>query len=269
LGGVWAEENCYEGLKTNNLHGTYEFTDFPMDDKYNVREGQHIPGAVLHKYFNDFADHFDLRKRIKFNTQVLTVEKLDKGWKVTTVCEKAQSVIYECDKLIIGSGLASSPNPVRIPGQEDFGKPIFNHSRLQDLGYQMAYDPDVKSVTVVGASKTGYDAVHLMASHGKKVNWVIRESGGGGVWMAHPWVKMGRLGDFRLEHLATMRFFCWLSPCIWGDADGFGYIRSALHKTRLGRYIVHNFWENMRNDIVETNGYRKESVLEHLEPQER
>ncbi|KAJ5438132.1 uncharacterized protein N7458_009130 [Penicillium daleae] len=29
IGGVWSEENCYEGLKTNNLGGTYEFTDFP------------------------------------------------------------------------------------------------------------------------------------------------------------------------------------------------------------------------------------------------
>lgn len=29
--GVWAKEKLYPGLVTNNLLGTYEYTDFPMD----------------------------------------------------------------------------------------------------------------------------------------------------------------------------------------------------------------------------------------------
>ncbi|KAL4778778.1 hypothetical protein BJX76DRAFT_365950 [Aspergillus varians] len=272
LGGVWAEENCYEGLKTNNLLGTYEFTDFPMDTTtYGVREGEHIPGFVLHKYFNDFADHFDLRRRIRFNTTVLEVEKVDGGWKIL-VTETAQQqeetqVIYTCDKLIISSGLASNANPISIPGKEDFGRPVLNHSELRDRAAALAEDPNVKSVTVVGASKTGYDAVFLMAAHGKKVEWVIRESGGGAVWMAEPWVDLGGL-KVRLEHMATMRFFSWFSPCTWGNADGFGWIRSALHRTRLGRFLVNQFWEKIRSDVIETNGYRREEALKHLEPDE-
>ena len=30
IGGVWAKERLYPGLKTNNMIGTYEFSDFPM-----------------------------------------------------------------------------------------------------------------------------------------------------------------------------------------------------------------------------------------------
>ncbi|KAL5356281.1 hypothetical protein BJX96DRAFT_186233 [Aspergillus floccosus] len=242
LGGVWAEENCYEGLKTNNLGGTYEFSDFPMGEKYGVNEDGHIPGYTLHRYLNDFADHFGLRRRMHFNTRILEAEKLDNGWRLyaETVTEAGnpRSIQYTCDKLIVSSGLSSTPNSVNIKGKEDFNRPIIDHTQLRSEGARIAQDPAVKSVTVVGASKTGYDVVHLMASNGKKVDWIIRESGGGGVWMTSPWVPFAG-AITKLELLATMRYFTWFSPCIWGSFDGFSWIRRALHQTRIGRCL---FW---------------------------
>ncbi|KAI9376131.1 FAD/NAD(P)-binding domain-containing protein [Aspergillus egyptiacus] len=269
LGGVWSEENCYEGLKTNNLGGFYEFTDFPMGEKYGVKEDGHIPGYTLHRYLNDFAGDFDLRRRIRFNTRVTSAEKLDHGWRLCaestdTECSRIQFI---CEKLIVSSGLASTPNPVKITGKEDFGRPVINHTQLRTEGARIAEDPNVKTVTVVGASKTGYDVVHLMASHGKKVDWIIRKSGGGGVWMTSPWVPFaGSLT--KLELLATMRFFTWFSPCVWGDFDGFSWIRRLLHGTRLGRWLVHHFWEKTRMDVIHANGYRREKCLKYLEPHE-
>lgn len=269
MGGVWSEENCYEGLKTNNLGGTYEFTDFPMGEKYGIKEDNHIPGHVLHRYFNDFAHHFDLYRRIHFGIDVLQVEKLDQGWNLTTATTSpGQTIIYTCEKLIMCTGLSSTPNPVQIQGVENFERPVINHSQLREQGAQIAQDPNVKNVTVVGASKTGYDVVHLMASNGKKVNWIIRESGGGGVWMSSPWAKFAGVKT-KLELLVTMRFFTWFSPCIFGDFDGFSWIRKALHQTRLGRYFVDRFWEGIRLDVIDQNAYRKEECLAHLEPLER
>ncbi|KAJ5397846.1 hypothetical protein N7509_005959 [Penicillium cosmopolitanum] len=268
LGGVWSEENCYEGLKTNNLGGTYEFTDFPMGEKYDVKEDRHIPGAALHSYLNDFADKFDIRRRISFNTQVLEIEKLGQGWRLTTqTSDSSSSIMYTCDKLIISSGLSSTPNPVNIRGIDEFERPVINHAQLRGKGERIAHDPNVNTVTVMGASKTGYDVVHMMASNHKKVHWVIRESGGGGVWMASPWAKFAGVKT-KLELLATTRFFTWFSPCIFGDFDGFSWIRKILHQTRLGRYFVHRFWENIRADIIYLNGYRKEECLRYLEPLE-
>lgn len=240
-----------------------------MGERYGIKEDGHIAGSVLHKYFNDFADHFDLRRRIRFNTVVLEVEKLDNGWKLYTEgTDGFAPVVYTCQKLIVSSGLSSSPNPINIRGAEDFDRPLINHTQLRSEGAKIAQDPNVDSVTVVGASKTGYDVVHLMASNGKKVDWVIRESGGGGVWMTSPWAPFA--GSItKLEFLATMRFFTWFSPCIFGDFDGFSWIRGALHQTRLGRWFVHKFWEGIRMDVIDANGYRKEECLKHLEPLER
>lgn len=240
-----------------------------MGEKYGVKEDQHISGSILHSYLNDFVDHFDLRRRIRFNTQVLEIEKLDQGWRLSIgTTDSPLGIVYICDKIIICSGLSSTPNPVNIRGSNEFGKPIINHSQLREEGARIAYDPNIETVTIVGASKTGYDVVQMMASNKKKVNWVIRESGGGGVWMASPWAKFAGVKT-KLEFLATTRFFTWFSPCVFGDFDGFSWVRKALHQTRLGRYVVHKFWEGIRMDVIDSNGYRKEECLQYLEPLER
>ncbi|KAK5297858.1 hypothetical protein LTR99_008261 [Exophiala xenobiotica] len=151
---------------------------------------------------------------------------------------------------------------------EDFGRPVLNHGQMTVEADLLANDAGAQLITVVGASKTGYDAVHLFASQGKKVDWIVRESGGGGVWMSLPCVMMGPWRVL-LEHTATMRFMSWFSPCIWGDYDGYGFLRRLLHGTWLGRLIVHNLWEKIRWDTVAINRYRMDPSLAHLEPRER
>ncbi|CAK1365548.1 unnamed protein product [Cercospora beticola] len=273
LGGVWCEQNLYEGLKTNNLLSTYEFSDWPMDPKkYDVQPGKHIPGKVMFEYLNDYAKHFNIFGKILFRTEVREVEKLEDGWRVTAESDVGDIPIrvrspYRTKKLIMATGLASKPNPVRIPGVEDFDKPVLHHGDLKDRAQELANDPNVKKVTVIGASKIGYDAVFLFASHGKKVDWIVRKSGGGAVWMAQPWVKMGPW-KVMLEHIACMRFFSWFSPCSWGDYDGFGWTRGFLNRTRIGRWLMDGLWEGIRSDVIDLAGYRKEKALQHLEPPE-
>ncbi|KXT12914.1 hypothetical protein AC579_10457 [Pseudocercospora musae] len=270
LGGVWAEQNLYEGLCTNNLYGTYEYSDFPMyAEKYGLKKDMHIPGEVMYRYLTDYAKHFDIFRRINFSTKVTEVEKLESGWKITTTANHNDSFkrVYYTHKLIMCNGLASNPNPITIPGHENFDKPIFNHGGLKDKAEALARHPNVKHVTVIGASKIGYDAVWLFAHYGKKVDWIIRKSGGGAVWMSKPYVKIGPW-VLMLEHVACTRFFTWFSPCIWGSYDGFGWIRRLLNKTRIGRWLMDGMWENSRNGTIEVAGYRREERLKHLEPTE-
>lgn len=76
IGGVWATERDYPGLKTNNMLGTYEYPDFPMDpNTYGVQPGEFIPGRVVHKYLADFATAFDLVKLIRFQSRVVSADK--------------------------------------------------------------------------------------------------------------------------------------------------------------------------------------------------
>jgi cation diffusion facilitator CzcD-associated flavoprotein CzcO len=76
IGGVWSHERLYPGLKSNNMLGTYEYSDYPMDTAtFGVKPGEHIPGTVLHKYLTSFAKEFDVYPRTRLNTRVDSAEE--------------------------------------------------------------------------------------------------------------------------------------------------------------------------------------------------
>lgn len=77
VGGVWAKENLYPELHTNNLRGTFEYTDFPMDDALGVKEEEHIPGEVVYEYFRRYADKHDLVRRMLLGQKVTQGNKTD------------------------------------------------------------------------------------------------------------------------------------------------------------------------------------------------
>lgn len=277
VGGVWAKEKMYPRLRSNNLLGTLEFTDFPMHAGFGVKKEEHIPGETLHKYLRQYAEKFDLLRRITFNTKVRTAEKVEEGWRLQTSTwepaipgeheKKSQDQTIFCKKLIVATGVASTPLPLHIRGSESFEAPITTFGSLATSGPPLLADPSIKSVTVVGGSKAAYDCVYLFASGGKRVDWIIRRSGHGPTYMARPHVY---LGPFRrwLEKLTSTRVMTWFSPCIWGDADGFGYVRSLLHGTRWGRWAVDALWAKLRSDLLVQTGLDGKEELRALIPDE-
>jgi cation diffusion facilitator CzcD-associated flavoprotein CzcO len=58
-----------------------------------------------------------------------------------------------------------------IEGSENFGGHIFHTKELHDRKEDMAV---AKNIVVLGGSKSAADAVHLNASRGRHVDWVIR-----------------------------------------------------------------------------------------------
>lgn len=120
-------------------------------------------------------------------------------------------------------------------------------------------------MTVLGGGKAAFDIVYLMAAHGKRVTWIIRASGHGPTYMAPAHLY---IGPFRcwLEKLTTTRPLTWLSPCVWGDADGFGFVRNLLHGTNWGRWFVDTFWAKMQSDTLEQSGILKSEATENLIP---
>lgn len=100
--------------------GTYEFSDYPMDSKtYGIKTGEHIPGEVVHRYLTNFAEHFEIYRRIRFNARVDSAgHREGEGWIVTTF--QAQTSADEKDrseraqaralKLIVGTGRPIPPS---------------------------------------------------------------------------------------------------------------------------------------------------------------
>ncbi|KAI9673614.1 MAG: hypothetical protein M1817_002251 [Caeruleum heppii] len=281
IGGVWAEHRLYPGLKSNNMLGTYEYSDFPMDEAtFGVRPGQHIPGQVIHEYLRSYAEHFDVYRRIRFRTKVESVEhqqaggwrlnlrrsndsddgsEIDSDFDAGSDVDKPSIVITQ--KLIVATGLTSEPFLPEFAGHESFDAPVIHCRNLKR--YSETLFKTATSVVILGGTKSAWDAAYAFASAGIKVEWVIRESGHGPIWMAPPYVTPLKKW---LEMLVTTRFLTWFSPCIWGDADGYGGMRRFFHGTAVGRWIVDRFWWVLANDVTTLNGYDKHPETKKLKP---
>jgi cation diffusion facilitator CzcD-associated flavoprotein CzcO len=238
-----------------------------MGPGYGVKEGEHIPGAVLHKFLTDFAERYNILQLVKFRTTMTIAEKMDNGWRCTLETGDASATetsSLTCSKLMVATGLHSRAQPVHFSGEDNFKAPVLRFQDLARDGPHFLGDPKIETVTVFGGGKSAYDLVYYFASKGKKVEWIIRKSGHGPGWASTSHVALGWL-----EKLSTTRAMSWASPCIWGSADGYGWIRNVLHGTVVGRWLVDKFWAAVQSDIIKSNKYRNHPETEKLIPDAR
>lgn len=269
LGGVWSKEQLYPTLKTNNLFSTVDYSDFPMDQRFGVKPGEHVTGEAMNAYYHAYASHFRLTDKLQFNTKVVEVSRLlgSTGWVLQTVLLGKDLQTLECKKLVVATGVLNVPHMPELKGVESFGAPITHFvdlGRRSDELFKMA---DIKSVTVIGGSKSAYDSVYLAATTGHKVDWIIRKSGRGPVWVFPAYTMLGPVVALR-EKLVTRRFFSFMSPSIFPEFSGFAWIRSFLHSTSVGKFISQKFWGTLHSDTLRDCGYRSDPKFHVLEPEQ-
>lgn len=240
-----------------------------MDSEtFGVNTGEHPTGEVVHRYLCAYAERFGIYSNIRFNSKVETVEKVnDRGWLITYAKSGEQSDAAEASrcqihaqKLIIATGTYSEPSMPKLEGSESFGRPLL-HSKA--LGERQDEIRSAKRVVILAGSKSGYDAAYMAASSGVEVDWIIRESGRGAIWIGPPYVTGLKK---QLEKMVNMRLLTWFSPCTWGTADGFGWIRRLLHGTAVGRFFVNCFWKLLASDVLTANAYDKHPGTQKLKP---
>lgn len=262
------------------MYGTIEYPDYPMNGlKLAAEKGKYVDGHVVLEYLQSYADKFDVTRRIRFNTKVISAERIGDidVWRITT--EAGETIDYE--KLIVATGLTSVPSRPSIAGLESFGAPVFHTKNFHDGLPQLKKEG--KTVAVLGGNKSAYDAVYLLASSGVKVNWsvempassvpswadkflrtrIIRQSGHGPGWMSPSYVTPLKLW---IEKLVTTRFLTWFSPSIWGEADGHPWARRFLHGTSVGRWFTDRFWDVLTKDLEDLNGYNTHERTKILHP---
>ncbi|KAF2169570.1 hypothetical protein M409DRAFT_19981 [Zasmidium cellare ATCC 36951] len=264
IGGVWCKENVYPGLRTNNLFPALQLPDYPFPDDLGARPGEHIPGESLHQYFVQYAEKFDLAQRVRYQTTALEAEKTEEGWKLL-VKTKGEEYFLTTAKLIVGTGITSRAQNMRLKGDDTYNAPVLHAGALAREAPAIAKDPKVERVTVYGGSKFAWDTVYTFASAGKQIDWVIRKSGHGPTWIANIYAKLPILGEVWAERLVTTRFVQWFSPFPW-VLDGSGWWRGFLQRTWLGRKIMSGFWDNMGHDMLTQSGLTNHPSLKGLWP---
>ncbi|TRX87954.1 hypothetical protein FHL15_011158 [Xylaria flabelliformis] len=252
LGGTWADERLYPGLKSNNMLGTYEYPGFPMSsDRFDVKPGEHMSGQAINAYLKAYAKQNGISGFIQLNTKVLTAEHRETengGWILTlTASYPSATRRVFAKRLIVATGLTSEAFLPHFDGQELFGGRIFHGKYFQQNSDTLK---TAKAVTVFGATKFAWDAVYAYATAGVKVNWWPR-----------PMLDRAFLCD-AVEEMD--REAC--DPCIWGDADGYSTIRKFYHGTAVGRFMVDSFWRVLGSDVMALNKYDSHPDTAKLKP---
>jgi cation diffusion facilitator CzcD-associated flavoprotein CzcO len=191
-----SEARLYPGLKSNNMLGSYEFLGLPMNEKvYGVEQLGHIPRAVLHRYLTDFAKHYRIYERLQFKSAVSLVESTESGWTLTVATPEAERKVYTT-KLILATGLTSTPNMPQYLGTEKFERPLFH---AKDFCRRVEELKGFKNVVVVGGAKSAYDVAHAMVESGATVDLVIKKDDTGPVWIAPRHVTSLNIASIRFS----------------------------------------------------------------------
>ena len=286
IGGVWCKANLYPTLRSNNLAAGLSFPSYPIFaaglEHVGIRDGTHVPGAALQKYLECYAEWAGLIPYTRLHTKCLAAEEIDlepslalklghlynqretkgahKGWRlmIHDLSNNDKSHLT-CSTLTVCTGATSSPRSLPLPlsdpaFQSHFKRPIVTFRTFTSMSTTFLEDPRISHVTVFGATKAAYDTVYALAIAHKKVTWVVRKSGPGGMCMAPIYIRLGPAKAW-LEGLLLTRPLTWFSPCLWGAEDGFRVVREWLHGTKIGRWLVSGYWAKMTSDALYQGGY--------------
>jgi cation diffusion facilitator CzcD-associated flavoprotein CzcO len=156
VGGNWRYENdngmssAYRSLHINTSRRVMAFKTLPMPDHYPDYP-DHFQMAA---YFDEYVDHFGLREKIRFNTEVLSVEPVDGEWEVTVEGPDGKRESGRYGAVIVANGHHWDPRwpEPSFPGAEEFaGEQVHAHHYRE---------PDIlrgKRVVVLGIGNSATD----------------------------------------------------------------------------------------------------------------
>ncbi|XP_066269444.1 dimethylaniline monooxygenase [N-oxide-forming] 4-like [Branchiostoma lanceolatum] len=186
IGGVWyytdqvrpeQSSSVYNSLITNVSKESSCFSDFPYPRDYPA----YISCHQLHRYLNQYAEQFGLRKYVRLNTKVAEVRQTDDHvttgrWIVSSVSTTAEgSPIEEMyDAVMVCSGPFSRSFTPKYPGLDQFAG-LSMHSRE----YKSPEPFRGKRVLVIGAGNSAGDVAVDVSHVASKLYLSMRD----GTWI--------------------------------------------------------------------------------------
>lgn len=152
IGGLWVYENdsgrspAYKSLRINSEAKVTGYRDFPIPKSASLYPSH----WEIRDYLNAYADQFDLRSRVQFQSEVVAVEPEtadgSQRWRVRT----ADATVRDFDRVVIANGHQS------IPIHPAFAAD-FTGEYLHSRDYRVPEQFSGKRVLVVGTGNSGLD----------------------------------------------------------------------------------------------------------------
>lgn len=246
VGGTWFE-NTYPGCRVDTPNHLYSYSFEPNHDwpqHYSTQD-------VLLNYFRRVADKYDLRKHIRFNTQVVEArfDEVASRWSVRLRDAAGQEESIEADAVISGVGQLNQPRVPDIPGKDSFAGPSFHSARWR-------HDVDLrgKRVACIGTGASAFQFIPEIAPEVDRLLVFQRNP---------PWLaptpdyhfEVGEGMKWLLEHVPFYdkwyRFYLF-----WLLTDGLmGFVESDPD------------WQGPTTAISQPNAMAREMLIEAIRPQ--
>ncbi|CAN5787245.1 NAD(P)/FAD-dependent oxidoreductase [soil metagenome] len=160
VGGTWLF-NRYPGARSDieSIEYSYSFSEEIQQEWVWTETMPAQP--EIEAYLNFVADRLDLRRDIRFNTEVIdmTYDADAAAWHVQT--DNGQS--YTASFVVAASGILSVPLEPDIPGMAEFGGDSLYTSRWPKDGYDLSG----KRVGIIGTGSTGVQLIPVVAREAK------------------------------------------------------------------------------------------------------
>jgi 4-hydroxyacetophenone monooxygenase len=210
VGGTWLE-NAYPGAGVDTPSHLYSYSFAPR--RWSTHFGKR--DEVL-TYLRDVADAHDLRKVIRFATEVASAVYHDQRWTVTTTAGETLTA----DAVITAVGQLNRPKVPALPGLDTFRGPLFHSARWpEDL------DVTGKRLAVVGTGASAMQIVPAIAERAGHVTVFQRSP----QWAAPNEVYFAPIDDaasLLMEHVPFYRRW-YRTRLSWNTGDR---LHAALQK---------------------------------------
>jgi 4-hydroxyacetophenone monooxygenase len=151
VGGTWYE-NSYPGCRLDTNNFAYSFSFAQKDNwphQFSARD-------AIWQYFRDVADDFDLRRHIRFRSEVVsaTFDEASGTWAVRVRPATGAEYTLTANMVVTAVGQLNRPSFPDIPGQELFAGPSWHTAQWQ-------HDQDLtgRRVAVIGTGASAYQVV--------------------------------------------------------------------------------------------------------------
>ncbi len=218
------------------------FSDTPLtlppdaENYHDIFESKYVT-----KYLEDYVDEHvyngrSLRDRICFRMKVRKIEKHDNTWRLSARRIEKEEETIDCARLVIATGHTSIPNMPTLPEQRLFKGSILHQKEFGKASGTILASDSYTSVTILGGGKSAADMVYDSVKAGKKVSWIIRETGEGPAAFAGAAGK----GPYRNgPEIAATRMLSALSPSCFAPIS---WWTRLIHGSKFGRSIVAKIW---------------------------
>ncbi|RIB10226.1 flavin monooxygenase-like protein [Gigaspora rosea] len=223
-GGLWRytevdEENkdphssIYKSVIINTSKENSTFSDFPIPPDWPY----FMHNKFVAKYFDLYAERFQLIPHIKFNTTVLNASILpDKRWKVRYVTKGEDETESVFDYVMVCTGHHRYPRLPKYEGMDKF-KGIQIHSHF----YREPTDFKNKRVVIVGCGNSGMDISVELSENASQAYICVRHG-------TLPWIVPRLVNGKPIDHLNSRFLIYWLPQFIQN------YLTKYTSKSTIG-----------------------------------